>query len=850
MLTLPANYSSSIGQHMQENYLVQLFNETSTTTPGLYLSVVDTTVSSVAYKGVITNIPKIKESIDLTKSTASLSNVSISCADDDGSGGLLSDDLLYSAREYINRDVKIFSQLDDNDTIDNCLLIYQGRLRAVQMSENKITLQISSLRPFENMNAPITETKNGNYVPLVFGDYASGVFSLTGSDLGDTSVKTHPVEVEKVDGGQVFTVAHEQGSSVSSGFLHWNEGNVYRKTGSQNMAKMDFFGTSESGTAIDAKDGSSTIYGRKTNADLKKYWQTRTGLSNGSSGVTISSDKETATFSVTNATIGSSVQYSFDVTDIGRASHSPKSISFKIDYSNISASFSTSFTKVETKIDVFWDMDAGSPSASVSDYLMDSYTVSGTSYTGGSGSTDMDANKYIYHETTTTAGYDTSTFEITANNGQLPDKITVKVIFTGSGTFNLSGTAKCYFQVWTAIEQTEGTRQSDAEIANSVTELYSAQDGLSINSELIKTPIAAHRYICETFMPTTFTSSNESDNYTAIFNYMNAGVTGVAATPLLRGQMNWWLNKSEKLEDILEKLQHFGGFIMRYKNDGTFDYMQAGTYLPVSTTASTVQPYLLQIGTLQTSGGSGVDGDDVAFGIDYTHGSETLANGDIIALKNSSGGIDNYEFIKVFSSDASITGADATFENCDRDLPPSNVNRSWAEDSVIYKVMFPHSKLTKQDIAQFQISHLPLQELVTKWKINYNRNPAESSKYLNENSYDNSTIRTLYNMTTENIKEIKNEIDAVGTLSNFYQKHYNNILGDLKIKVSFEIVNPAFYNIEVGDYIQFDGTNLSHRPFGYTPNSYTNDYWAGLYFIVTSTTKTMGKISVSAYEVL
>ena len=847
MLTLPANYSSSLGQHIKENYLVQLYNETGI---GLYLSVSDTTVSSVAYKGVITNIPKIKESIDLTKSTASLSNVSISCADNDGSGGLLSDDLLYGAREYINRDVKIYSQLDDNDTIGNCLLIYQGRLRAVQMSENKVTLQISSLRPFENMTAPITETKNGNYVPLVFGDYSAGVFSLTGSDLGDTSVITHPVNVEKVDGGQLFTVAHEQGSSVSSGFLHWNEANVFRKAGSQNMAKMDFFGTSESGTAIDAKDGSSTIYGRKSNADLKKYWQSRTGLSNGSSGVTISSDKETATFSVTNATVSSSVQYSFDVTDIGRASHSPKSISFKIDYSNISASFSTSFTKVETKIDVFWDMDAGSPSASVSDYLMDSYTVSGDEYVGGSASSDMDANKYIYHETTTTAGYDTSTFEIAANNGQLPDKITVKVIFTGSGTFNLSGTAKCYFQVWSAIEQTEGTRQSDAEIANSVKELYSGQDGLSINSELIKTPIAAHRYICETFMPTTFTSSNEHSTYTAIFNYMNAGVTGVGATPLLRGQMNWWLNKSEKLEDILNKLQHFGGFIMRYKNDGTFEYVQAGTYLPVSTSASTTEPYLLQIGTLQTSGGSGIDGDDVAFGIDYTHGSETLANGDIIALKNSAGGIDNYEFIKVFSSDVAITGADATFESCDRNLPPSNVNRSWGEDSVIYKVMLPHSKLGKQDLNNLQISHLSVDELITKWKINYNRDPASDGKYLNETSFDDSTIRTLYNMTTENIKEVKNEIDAVGTLSTFYHKHYSNILGDLKMKVSFDIVNPAFYNIEVGDYIQFDGTNLSQKPFGYSPTSYTNDYWAGKYFIVTSTTKTMGKISVSAYEIL
>jgi len=70
------------------------------------------------------------------------------------------------------------------------------------------------------------------------------------------------------------------------------------------------------------------------------------------------------------------------------------------------------------------------------------------------------------------------------------------------------------------------------------------------------------------------------------------------------------------------------------------------------------------------------------------------------------------------------------------------------------------------------------------------------------------------------------------------------------MKVSFDIVNPAFYNIEVGDYVQFDGTNLSQKPFGYTPSAFTTDAWAGKYFMITSTTKTMGKITISAYEVL
>ena len=849
MLTLPASYSSSIGQHMNENYLVQLFNETSTTTPGLYLSVSDTTVSSVAYKGVITNMPKIKESIDLVKSTASLSNVSISCADNDGSSGLLSDDLLYSAREYINRDVKIYSQLDGNATLGNCLLIYQGRLRAVQMSENKVTLQVSSFRPFENMNIPTTETKHGHYVPLVFGDYASGIFSLTGSDLQDTSVKTHPVEVEKIDGGQVFTVAHEQGSQVSNGFLHFCEDGCYRNVGAQNMAKLDFFGINESGTAIDAKDGSSTIYGRKTNANLYKMFKTSTGLSAAPSpnnnDFTFSSDKEQAILSASGTISGGYVQKIFSITNIGRASHTPQSISLIVDYSDISIVVDN-LTTIETLIDVYYNMDVASPSATISNKVVDSYTAPLESYIN-TNATDIDVNKYIYNKDLSQLD---SEFELDANTGQLPDRIDVKLKISGTGSYTISGKAKCYFAISSKFEQSEDTAQSDADLASNLEELYSAQDGLSINSELIKTPIAAHRYICETFMPTTFTSSNEHASYTSIFNYMNAGVAGIGATPLLRGQMNWWLNKSEKLEDILNKLQHFGGFIMRYKNDGTFEYVQPGTHLPVSTSASAVDPYLLQIGTLQTAGGSGINASATTLGVDYTHGSETLANGDIIALKNSSGGIDNYEFIKVFDSDTAISGADDPFESCERNMPPSNINPSWSEDSVIYKVMFPHSKITKQDITNLQMSHLPIDELITKWKINYNRNPNADNKYLNETSFDDSTIRALYNMTTENIKEIKNEIDAVGTLTTFYHRHYSNLLGDLKMKVSFDIVNPAFYNIEVGDYVQFDGTNLSQKPFGYTPSAFTTDAWAGKYFMITSTTKTMGKISVSAYEIL
>ena len=101
-LTLPSAYSSASKQgNIQENWIVQLYYDGgSSFTP---ISLADTTVDSTFYHGVITNVPSIRSSIDLAKSTAKTGNVSLSIVNFQYKGDDFSAELLFhSSRKYIS----------------------------------------------------------------------------------------------------------------------------------------------------------------------------------------------------------------------------------------------------------------------------------------------------------------------------------------------------------------------------------------------------------------------------------------------------------------------------------------------------------------------------------------------------------------------------------------------------------------------------------------------------------------------------------------------------------------------------------------------------------------------------
>jgi len=823
MLTLPTNYSSALGQNIKENYLVQIYDDQGNARD--YLSVSSTTVDSIDYSGVITNIPNIRESIDLNKSTSSLANISISCANDDLDG------LLYSTRTRLNRDVKIYSQLNNEADLADCLLVFKGILRAVQSSENKITLQISAKRPFENIQIPQKESFNGNFVPVVFGDYSSHSFgsSLLGVRLQTDTINCHPVPVDTIQGGRIITLAHEDDSStVTNGYLHVVEKNLFRTTGSENLAKAG--GTllnNETSTELEAQDG-TTIYGRSAQLNLRRSFISNCSSSDDQAwgdflddDITFSADYQLTT---TNQ-----LTLNLAIDKIGSILHTPESALFTLEFSNVNITIAD-FSSYRVLYNVYWGSDS---SAGVTNFVAANRLAPDDNVINIADITTYFITNQVLNENTITNDAD--------NTGNLPSKIDIVFEFnrsgSGSTSFDIDFDVKATFGCTTQLDESQTNVQSTTEIVDNIGELYSGQDGhtLSGESTIIKYPIEAHRYLCETFMPSEFTSSRPS-SYTNIRSHF-----------LPHGNSHYYVNKKIKLEDALEKLQHFGGFIMRYKNDGTFDYTSP-SFLPTTTTSSATSPYLINIGTLQTTGGSGISASDTSFGIDITHGSEDISNGDIIAISNVLG----YEFIKVFLSDTAIPGADRYLAQCERLLLPSNCQFSFAysENTTIYKVKLPHSKLQDNDFTNLQLSHLPLNDISTKFKILYHKDPSSTNKYLELKEFDNSENRTKYNIGTENVKEVKNEIDVKGDLSDFYYHHYGNLTSSPRLKVSFELLNPSFYSLEVGDIIQFDGSNTTQKPFGLLNKGYTaTSAWERLYFVVTSTSRTIGKMSVSAHEI-
>lgn len=828
MLSLPSNYTSNLGQHIKENYLVIFYDDNDTAAE--YVSVYNTTVDSVDYIGAITNIPSIRETIDLENMTSSLSNVSITMANYNNGGFRPEQFLRSESATFLNRQVKIYSQIEDATTLSDCLLVFSGILRAIQTSENSVTVQISAKRPFENINVPTLQSVNGNYAPIVYGDYNPYTYyaSILGTDMQNTSVICHPVPVDTVKNGRFYALTHESGGTFNTGYLHESETEIFRTTGSENMSKLGGgLLNNETSSTLTAQDG-STIYARTGQIDLFRAFITKTGLSDGDFDglTTVSSDKTTISVDRTLTNQGAQVTKYFFISEMGSIKHTPRIIQLSLQFSNVNIDI-TDFSNYKVLLDVTWG--AGT-SAHVTNYQAVSRTPANDNIIAIS-----DVNVYFVtdnppDENTITGDAD--------NTGNMPSSVKVKFEFnsssSGPNTYDIDFDCEAKFFVSTKILYESDNVQSASDIVNNIKTLYSGQDGHSLGGTLITKPIQAHRHLCETYMPSEFTSTRPAE-FTTLNDWLGS-----------RGSLHYYITKQEKIEDCLETLQKFGGFIMRYKNDGTFNYISQA-YLTDSTTVSTTNPYLKLVGTLKTTGGSGISASDTSFGIDYGILTETVDNGDILAFYRGPG---LYEFVKVYVTDTVITGADIALESVERDLLPSNDTGSVSENANVFKVMFPHDKLTDNDIVNLQLFHLPLDEIVTKYKINYHRDPASTNNFLELSEFENTTYTALYNIASENVKEVKNIIDVKGDLSDFYYRLHGDRTSYPKIKVNFDIINPAFYNVEVGDIIRFDGSSVTQNPFGLPNKGYASTTaWDRLYFMVTSTSRTLGKISVSAYEI-
>lgn len=187
-----SNYEAKLSPTITENWLIQIFknNNTSTATtdtPDLSFSFAATTYNSVYYYPAILNKPSVNYSLDLKAFTTKTGSVTLNVANIDIDGTTLLETL---SNLYINAQVNILSQIDEDSTANNALQIFSGKISSFAYKSNVIVLDIISTRPFQNVSLPQTKTSNASnpqynnkFAPLVYGDYTANTEFVNGQDV-------------------------------------------------------------------------------------------------------------------------------------------------------------------------------------------------------------------------------------------------------------------------------------------------------------------------------------------------------------------------------------------------------------------------------------------------------------------------------------------------------------------------------------------------------------------------------------------------------------------------------------------------------------------------------------------
>ena len=759
-LTLPANYSAALTTGFKENWLFQFYHGDESAFIGLAFA--DTTVSSIFYLGAILNQPSIRESIDLESSTAKSSNISLEVANVNFRNDDLSAEIFGTSRYFINHTVKVYSQLNDNATLSNCLQIYEGRLVATTHSDSRVRLEIVSHRPWDELEIPQSRTTTNNIlIPVSYGDFTENSASTFASPIIASSLTSEayrPVPFNKVNDGKSLYV--DGNTTASKGELAVHEPGV------------DVFVPLESAEA--ATVNTDNAHHAKVEPFQKRSFIHRADSSeeDANSGVTVANianaiDANTSTYASftsnqSNANNIDSASYTFKVDSV--SGKSSNSFRFLKEADGDTATAGEAIDDSETAIDIssasnvtVYDIikinteqmrvtaissntltvERGFAGTTVAAHdngsvieindtinvIAIKYGITVTSISGDLSSVKLlvntDGNSYSESKTSTLSTT-TRYFNLTSSTGQI--KITVQFTADDNST---TGSLNAALNIYDVFVQTQ---RIAAQPAN---KLYVANDGLteswSGSSAAITEVHEAHRDLLIRYAGVaTTTPTGWSDLDTARDGW----------------DIRWWTLKMVSLRDVLEQMQYEGGFIFRFRPDFTTHY---------------------------------------------------------IHIPNS---------------------------------PTTN------------------STLSQDDLQNVQISHTPLDNLMTKMVINYKKHPAEGRYFSTQTSTlaSGTLPRTKWNIgAKENIREVNLDMlvanigstGFTGARNSGFAEYYNQIVGDVKTQISAAIVNPRFYGMEPGDFLAF--TNMMVDPFG--------ESWSGKQYIVTSLNRSMGMLNFTAREV-
>ncbi len=537
------------------------------------LALADTTIDDVFYHGVITNTPSVRSSIDLSKSTAKTGNVSLSVVNFQYKGDDFSAELFLGTRKYINRNVKIYSQLNGYSTLANCLQVYQGRLIDISHDDASIKLTLTEQRPWDFISIPQTKTTTSKkYFPIVYGAFTPETSTVSSPDnCRDGYVFPSPVDV--IRDNEIIALVHDDITSAGDARLHFIESNALDDG---NIVTVPLDDVNNNGFSYEGG------YANKTNFDLDRSFKVRPLSVNASNDYALLSDSGANMIDSNTSSKSELVAGDFTITANGTSAGGNDTLIFKFNIPQFEHEL-TAFTVT----------------AKIKFTITTEYIVAGTAflgftafdYTADAGNTLNDTNT-----STSTAGLqtlsitNTSATEYSSNifsdlDGQTPNMIDIRTSinatasdFGGGGRLNsLSVDVELYDLYITPrlkipVADADTAKHIAANQAlDKIEYLYCGTDGLDNSftggSGVADTGLEAHRDLL-----TRFSGFDDSDG--DIYNY-DANLDIEAARITTAWNIRWWALEPMELKKVLEQIQYEFCFIFKWRNGlGSYWYVK------------------------------------------------------------------------------------------------------------------------------------------------------------------------------------------------------------------------------------------------------------------------------------
>ena len=811
------NYNNALTSSIKEEWLFEFRNhnydaDSFNVNQVIRLAIAEVTpgaVSNDKYHEFITNSPIIRESIDLSNSTSSVGNITLTCVNgtlDNHSNATLAAEIYGGSRRYINHEVIVYSRVGGYTE-----QIFQGRLKEVKIDGvDTLSIMIAVHDPIKDISIPQYQSKAGNYFPVFYGTGTPETSTVSVPDFVDIS-RVFPVQVDTLNNDVYNCLFHQ--AEDSDARLHYPVKDSFDAFGVPRMCPLD--DTAGGGTANETYDdyeGESNNTNKnvmRTDLDLHRSYKIRpqtvtdavsaTGITVANAGnaydVTGASTVATFTGSL-NTDVNASATYTF--TDIPKEEHTLQTFKLFVNYQV--ASYSSSNGTLTIKITVGLKHDEATPiyktiektanvtvAAEEFDLIDTNDFSNATKKTpeevtlkiefsnvatddGGTANSAVVTVKDVYFTIATKIVDDNDTDELLLANSSAVTS--VKKLYTGSDGFDrswgvgeVSNIAEMHRDLihrfagitTTSVFQSNGTTANllaealdDSETGVDIDDgsVFSVNDAIRIDlEEMLITSISSN----------TLTVTRGQNGTSAATHSDNATISKVPYnfTKLNTARANWkckyWLQKPTQMKTVLKKIQYEGGFIFRFKtSDNTPQYIYLAT-----------------------------------------------------------------------------------------------------NPSVVHTI-------SKNDITNMRISVTPFESLVTKREVKYEVNPINDKNFREITCTDTTNNpRSAYNIDTkENVKTDELKIlraapgaaNMGGLVEVGFANHYNAIEGNPKLIISTEIINPGssggssyFYLMEVGDICAFSHTNQVIAPFG--------ESFDGKKFIIVSLSRGIGSLKVTLREV-